>query len=84
MIVVSDPFHMRQAHWMYKKVLENSIEVQMAPVPFGLAPYQRNWWVERGSQRYVRNEYIKFVFYLACYQISWKFAREWLASFNQY
>jgi uncharacterized SAM-binding protein YcdF (DUF218 family) len=68
-IVVSDPFHMRRAQWTYRKVLGESIEVQMAPVPFELTPYQRAWWNDHESRNYVRDEYEKFVYYIFRYQV---------------
>ena len=43
-IVVSDPFHMRRARWIYNKVLGKDIKIQMVPVPFDLTPHQRAWW----------------------------------------
>lgn len=42
-IVVSDPFHMRRARWIYNKVLGKDIKIQMVPVPFDLTPHQRAW-----------------------------------------
>ncbi|HLO14541.1 MAG TPA: YdcF family protein [Anaerolineales bacterium] len=82
-IVVSDPFHMRRARWTYRKVFGNQIQIQMAPVPFELTPYQLIWWKDVQSRQYVRDEYEKFVFYLFRYQYSWGFLRDWLASFDK-
>jgi uncharacterized SAM-binding protein YcdF (DUF218 family) len=82
-IVVSDPHHMRRARWTYRRVLGDSVRVQMAPVPFELSPYQRRWWTDEESRRYVRDEYRKMVYYLARYQFSWGPLREWLASLDQ-
>ena len=81
-IVVSDPFHMRRASWAYRKVLGDDVEVQLAPVPFGLTPYQRTWWKDWQSRQNVRDEYSKFVYYLFRYQYSWGFLRDWLASLD--
>jgi uncharacterized SAM-binding protein YcdF (DUF218 family) len=66
-IIVSDPFHMRRARWTYRKVLGNEITVLMSPVPFEKTPYQRVWWTDPESWRYVRDEYIKMIYYLIRY-----------------
>lgn len=81
-IVVSDPFHMRRAQWTYRKILGNSIEVQMAPVPIEQTRYQRVWWKDQYSQRYVLDEYQKFIYYVVRYQASWGKFQEWLASLD--
>jgi uncharacterized SAM-binding protein YcdF (DUF218 family) len=81
-IVVSDPFHMRRVRWTYQKVFGGSIQVQMAPVPFDLTPFQRTWWNHPQSRQNVREEYAKLVYYLFRYQYSWGFFREWLASLD--
>jgi uncharacterized SAM-binding protein YcdF (DUF218 family) len=82
-IVVSDPFHMRRARWAYQRVLGDSIEIQMAPVPFDKTPYQRVWWQDHRSRLMVGEEYEKIVYYLVRYQFSRGFVREWLASLDQ-
>lgn len=69
-IVVSDPVHMRRAHWVYQKVLGDSIKLQMAPVPFDLRPYQRMWWKDQKSRQNVQEEYSKFIYYLFRYEYS--------------
>jgi len=81
-IVVSDPFHMRRARWIYRKVLGNQIQLQMAPVPFDLTPYQRTWWKDVESRKYVQEEYTKFIYYLFRYQYSSGKFKDWLASFD--
>jgi hypothetical protein len=68
-VVVSDPFHMRRARWAFRKVLNDRIELQMAPVPFELTPYQRTWRTDPESRSYVREEYEKFIYYIARYQL---------------
>jgi len=83
-IVVSDPFHMRRARWAYQKVFGDQIQIQMAPVPFELTPYQSTWWKDVESQKYVQEEYFKFIFYLFRYQYSWGFFKDWLASFDSH
>jgi uncharacterized SAM-binding protein YcdF (DUF218 family) len=82
-IVVSDPFHMRRARWTYKRVLGDGFNVQMAPVPFELSPYQRRWWTDVESQRYVKNEYLKTAYYFARYKFGWGPIGKWLASLDK-
>ncbi len=82
-IVVSDPFHMRRARWTYQKVFGNQVQIQMAPVPFELTPYQSAWWKDVNSRKYVEEEYLKYVFYLFRYEYSWGFFKDWLASFDK-
>ena len=81
-IVVSDPFHMRRASWIYRWVLGDQIRVQMAPVPSDLTPYQRVWWKDPESRMYVRDEYEKLVYNLLRYRLSSGKFQEWLASFD--
>jgi uncharacterized SAM-binding protein YcdF (DUF218 family) len=66
-MVVSDPFHMRRARWTYRHVLGKKIDILMAPVPFDQTPYQKYWWEDLGSQKYVKDEYIKSVYYILRY-----------------
>jgi len=77
-LVVSDPFHMRRAHWTYERVLGDGIKVLMAPVPFKRLSYKDDWWTDPGAQRYILDEYTKMVYYFLRYQLSWK----WLARFD--
>lgn len=79
-IVVSDPFHMRRARWTFSKVLENHIEVQMSPVTFNQLPFQKEWWKDAESRKYVLEEYQKLIYYLARYQLSRGRFNEWLIS----
>ncbi len=81
-IVVSDPFHMRRIRWTYQRIFGDSVEVQMAPVPFERTPYQRMWWRDQKSRQNIREEYSKLVYYVFRYQLSWGSFREWLASFD--
>ena len=78
-IVVSDSYHMRRARWVYRQVLGKGIKVLMAPVPFGESPYRRRWWTDRTSQQYVRDEYMKLLYYCARYRLSWGPFQRWLA-----
>lgn len=81
-IVVSDPFHMRRARWAYGKVFGDQVQIQMAPVPFALTPYQPVWWKDARSRKYVEEEYLKYVFYLLRYQYSSGSLKDWLSSFD--
>ena len=81
-IVVSDPFHMRRARWTTGQVLGEGVEILMAPVPFDKTPYNQQWWVDETSQRYVKEEYIKSIYYLLRYKYSWGRLSEWLASYD--
>lgn len=81
-MVVSDPFHMRRARWAYRQVLGKKVNIVMAPVPFDQTPYQRQWWLDKASQRYVKDEYTKSIYYVLRYQLSWGKFREWLAAFD--
>jgi len=82
-IVVSDPFHMRRARLTYQWVLGDGVNVQMAPIPFDLTPYRRYWWTDEGSWQYVRNEYVKIVYYYARYRLSGGPLRDWLVSLDK-
>ena len=82
-LVVSDPHHMRRARWAYRQVFGKEITFLMAPVPFDLTPYRHRWWVERESRAMVKEEYLKFVYYIARYQLSWGFLKDWLASLDR-
>ena len=82
-IVVSDAFHMRRARWTYRRVLGKAVAVTMAPVPFELSPYRRRWWTDEVSARFVKDEYVKLVYYIARYQLSWGRTQEWLATYDR-
>jgi hypothetical protein len=73
---------MRRARWIYRKVFGNQIRLQMAPVPFDLTPYQRTWWKDQVSRKYVREEYGKFAYYIFRYQISHGKFQEWLVTMD--
>jgi uncharacterized SAM-binding protein YcdF (DUF218 family) len=81
-IVVSDPYHMRRARWTYRQVLGKDIEIQMSPVPFEQTPYQRRWWEDWQSKRYVKDEYLKFAYYIARYQLSRGWIKVWLTRYD--
>jgi uncharacterized SAM-binding protein YcdF (DUF218 family) len=82
-LLVSDPFHMRRARWTNRNVLGKGAEILMAPVPFDQIPFKQQWWRDRASQAYVKDEYKKFFYYLLRYQLAWGPAKDWLAAFDQ-
>lgn len=82
-LVVSDPYHMRRARWAYRHVLGESVRVQMAPIPFELSPYEHRWWMHKESTRYVEDEYLKMVYYVARYQLSRGRVQDWLATYDR-
>jgi uncharacterized SAM-binding protein YcdF (DUF218 family) len=69
-MVVSDAYHMRRARWITQKLLDDEIQVQMAPIPIETSPYQRRWWTDVKSRQYVKNEYVKLIYYLFRYQFA--------------
>lgn len=83
-MVVSDPFHMRRAQWTYRQLLGNETKILMAPVPFDQTPYRQQWWLDQASQTYVREEYIKSIYYVLRYQLAWGGLKDWLAGFDVY
>ena len=73
-----------EAERLKEWIASKSSPVQsMAPVPFELTPYQLTWWKDTDSQKYVEEEYFKFIFYLFRYQYSGGFFRDWLSSFDK-
>ncbi len=81
-MVVSDPYHMRRAQWTFRQVLGEEVALVMAPVPFAQTAYRARWWTERNSAGAVGKEYVKMVYYLARYQYSRGWFKDWLASLN--
>lgn len=77
-IVVSDPFHMRRARWTTQHLMGDEVDILMAPVPFDQTPYKQQWWTDSISKNYVKNEYIKSIYYFFRYQLS----MDWLASLD--
>jgi uncharacterized SAM-binding protein YcdF (DUF218 family) len=82
-IIVSDPFHMRRALWTYRRVLGKGIDIQMAPVPFERTPFQREWWEDSTSSNMVKEEYLKYIYYLIRYGLNWEPLSNWLATFDR-
>jgi len=82
-IVVSDPYHMRRARLTYKWVLGDQVSIQMAPIPFESSPYQRRWWTDKASRQYVKDEYLKTLYYYARYQLGGGPLQGWLVSLDR-
>ncbi len=78
MMVVSDPFHMRRARWTYRHIFGKRLAILMAPVPFAQTPFTQQWWADKSSSNYVREEYKKLVYYFFRYQLNLK----WLARYD--
>lgn len=82
-IVVSDPYHMRRVRWTYRRVLGQEVRVELAPVPFGASSYQRRWWEDPASRDYVKNEYMKLIYYVVRYQLGVGPIGDWLARLDR-
>lgn len=83
-IVVSDAYHMRRVRWIYRRIFRiDEMEILMAPVPFESGPVQERWWEDSVSQFMVRDEYFKFAYNIARYQLSWGIFKEWLTSLDR-
>jgi uncharacterized SAM-binding protein YcdF (DUF218 family) len=63
-IVVSSPYHMRRAAWLFGKVFKNDdITLLYSPVENSwFKPEQ--WWTDGRKIHAVMDEYAKFVYYL--------------------
>jgi uncharacterized SAM-binding protein YcdF (DUF218 family) len=68
-ILVSDPYHMRRAGWIFRRVLGDWVKVLLAPVPFSLSWYHRRWWTDPASQKMLKNEYRKLFYYWLRYSL---------------
>lgn len=66
-IIVSTPYHLRRARWIFNKVLGRRVTLQCAPVPFAISQYKQRWWEDKLSLAMVKNEYLKLMFYLLKY-----------------
>jgi uncharacterized SAM-binding protein YcdF (DUF218 family) len=82
-IVVSDAFHMRRAQWTYRRIFGDQVKILMAPVPFEMTPYKRDWWTDGPSRQYVESEYIKMAYYILRYQFGGGPFKEWLISLDR-
>jgi uncharacterized SAM-binding protein YcdF (DUF218 family) len=68
-IVVSEPYHMRRAHWTNKMVFGDGMEISMQPVPFDQTPLKQHWWEDEKSRDFVGDEYKKLAYYYFRYQL---------------
>jgi uncharacterized SAM-binding protein YcdF (DUF218 family) len=66
-IIVSSPYHLRRARWIFKKGLDKRVTLQFAPVPFEKSRQKQRWWTEELSLQAVVNEYLKMPFYILKY-----------------
>jgi uncharacterized SAM-binding protein YcdF (DUF218 family) len=80
---VTDPFHTRRVRMVSRWILDDSIRVQMAPVPFDKSLSRRNWWENKRSRRMVCTEYVKMVFYWFRYRLPFRPLNNWLARFDK-
>lgn len=62
-IIVSSPYHMRRAQWIFRKTLGNNVRLQFAAVPFEQSQYRQQWWTDVSSAKMVLSEYLKNVIY---------------------
>jgi len=66
-IVVSNPYQMRRARWIFEKVLGDQVDLQFTPVPFEMARYKKMWWADAKSRTSVISEYFKLPYYYVRY-----------------
>lgn len=66
-IIVSTPYHLQRARWIFNKVAGNRVHLQYAPVPFAISQYKQRWWEDKLSLAMVKNEYLKLMFYFLKY-----------------
>jgi uncharacterized SAM-binding protein YcdF (DUF218 family) len=66
-LIVSSPYHLRRARWIFNKTLNHHVKLQFAPVPFEKSRHQQRWWTEELSLQAVVNEYLKIPFYVLKY-----------------
>lgn len=81
-IVVTDPHHTRRTRWAYRNIFANGVRIRMAPVPLYLTPYKQAWWAHEKTRRFVKDEYLKILYYYARYKFSRGHLKKWLASLD--
>lgn len=62
-IIVSEPYHLRRVRWTFEKVIGDRADLQYAAVPFSSTHYQSRWWDDESSAEFVRDEYLKLLYY---------------------
>jgi len=80
---VTDAFHTRRVHMVSRWILEDSVRVQMAPVPFEDSYFKRSWLQDRRSRKMVFREYVKLTFYWLRYRVPVQPLNAWLARFDR-
>lgn len=66
-IIVSTPYHLQRARWVFNKVVGYRVDLQYAPVPFAISQYKQRWWEDKLSRTMVKQEYLKLLFYFLKY-----------------
>ncbi len=66
-IIVSSPYHLRRARWIFNKTLKHRVKLQFVPVPFEKSRHKERWWTTELSLQAVVNEYLKLPFYILKY-----------------
>lgn len=66
--IVSSPYHLRRARWIFEKILGSRVALQFAPVPFESSRHKQRWWTEELSLKAVVNEYLKLPLYYFKYK----------------
>jgi uncharacterized SAM-binding protein YcdF (DUF218 family) len=66
-IIVSSPYHLRRARWIFNKMLGDRVTFQFAPVPFEVGRHKRRWWTDEKTLKAVIIEYLTIPFYYVQY-----------------
>jgi uncharacterized SAM-binding protein YcdF (DUF218 family) len=66
-IVVSTPYHLQRARWVFNKFVGFRVDLQYASVPFAISQYKQRWWEDKLSLAMVKNEYLKLLYYFLKY-----------------
>ncbi|KAA0231886.1 YdcF family protein [candidate division KSB1 bacterium] len=67
LLIVSSPFHLRRARWIFEKALPPRVQLRFVPVPFERSRHKQRWWTAELSLQAVVNEYLKIPFYFLKY-----------------
>lgn len=67
LLIVSSPYHLRRARWIFEKALQPRVQLRFVPVPFERSRHKQRWWTTELSLQAVVNEYLKIPFYLLKY-----------------
>lgn len=67
LLIVSSPYHLRRARWIFSKALNHRVQLQFTPVPFEKSRHKQRWWTTELSLQAVVNEYLKIPFYILNY-----------------